>query len=336
MKGIIACLIFVLSFSCWADSEKAAVDKALCQGKFVNPVSDICWECIFPISIGAAVIAANGEDDIENPPLPICMCVFLPPTPGLSIGFWEPAKTLEVVRYPYCLVSLGGISVDVGISAVAHGRESRFRDEANGGPGWSAYQVHYYDTPWLYVLGVGFDTLCATSGSIDLAYMTELDPTWLDDEMTSILNPEAILFANPVMMLTCLADCAMANIRYGIKEMFWCAGCNGMMYPLNGHIQYQVSGTQGSSLLMQRFMLKMHRQMLAKRYHGTDALCGPVTDPIMDKRAYKSHMTYPIPYTSGCQPFGRTTAIWGSGREYPYLGEDFGYLIFRKRNCCVY
>lgn len=336
MKAALVRWLLALFALIAGNSAQAGLDAALCQGKFMNPITDVCWECIFPISIGAAQIAIGGQDDIENPPSPICLCQLVPPIPGLSIGFWEPVKTLEVVRAPYCLVSLGGISVDAGIPAVAHGRESRFRDEANGGPGWSVYQVHYFDTPLLYVLDVGFDSMCQAKGSIDLAYMTELDPIWEDDDMASILNPEAILFANPVMMLTCVADCAKANVNFGIKEMFWCAGCNGMMYPLNGHIQYQVSGTQGSSLLMQRFMLKMHRQGLAKRYHGSQALCGPVVDPIMDKRAYKTHMTYPIPYTSGCQPLGRTTAIWGSGREYPFKGEDFAYLMFRKRNCCAF
>lgn len=35
-----------------------------------------------------------------------------------------------------------------------------------------------------------------------------------------------------------------------------------------------------------------------------------------------------------CQPYGRTTAIWGAGRETPRTGEDFAYAIFRKRDCC--
>ena len=24
----------------------------VCTGEFVNPITDICWDCIFPISIG--------------------------------------------------------------------------------------------------------------------------------------------------------------------------------------------------------------------------------------------------------------------------------------------
>ena len=36
-----------------------------------------------------------------------------------------------------------------------------------------------------------------------------------------------------------------------------------------------------------------------------------------------------------CQPFGRTTIVWGAGKEIPVRGEDFAFLLFRKRNCCV-
>jgi len=50
-------------------------------------------------------------------------------------------------------------------------------------------------------------------------------------------------------------------------------------------------------------------------------------------------MLYPVPQTRKiagrcCQPFGRSTILWGAGREIPQIGEDFAYLIFRKRNCC--
>jgi len=36
-----------------------------------------------------------------------------------------------------------------------------------------------------------------------------------------------------------------------------------------------------------------------------------------------------------CQPFGRTTMVWGAGKEFPVRGEDFAFMLFRKRNCCA-
>jgi conjugal transfer pilus assembly protein TraU len=60
----------------------------------------------------------------------------------------------------------------------------------------------------------------------------------------------------------------------------------------------------------------------------------------MDKAAYKTQLTHPIPATSKetgkcCQPFGRQTVTWSAGKEYPVRGEDFSFILFRKRNCCV-
>ena len=43
----------------------------------------------------------------------------------------------------------------------------------------------------------------------------------------------------------------------------------------------------------------------------------------------------PISTNVYCQPFGRTTVLWGAGKEYPVRGEDFAFMLFRKRNCCV-
>lgn len=323
--GSIAMLLFAQS-----------AQSATCVGKFANPITDVCWDCIFPMSIGNVIVAGKSGDDIENPSNPICICKLVPPIPGITIGFWEPVMTFEAVRSPYCLVSLGGLTVDAGIPAVPHDRQSPQNEPGSAPPGWSKYQVHLYDSPWLYILGVGFDNVCQSTGSFDVGFMSEFDPSWEDDVAAMIVNPEAVLFANPAAIAACLADCGKANVNFGLKEMFWCAGCNGSLYPLNGNVQSQVSATQASSLLMQRLTLKLHRLAFLKRYHGFKALCGPVKDPIMDKRAYKSHMTYPIPYTSGVQPLGRTTVVWGAGKEYPFKGEDFAFLMFRKRNCCAF
>ena len=57
-----------------------------CTGKFANPITDICWSCVMPISIGAARVATLGQEDIENPASPICVCPGTPIRIGLAIG----------------------------------------------------------------------------------------------------------------------------------------------------------------------------------------------------------------------------------------------------------
>ena len=67
-----------------------AVGVTTCQGRFPNPITDICWSCIMPISLGGGTLASiGGQEDIGNPGSPICSCG-VNPTIGLSIGFWEP------------------------------------------------------------------------------------------------------------------------------------------------------------------------------------------------------------------------------------------------------
>ncbi len=40
-----------------------------CSGRFVNPMTDICWSCLFPISIGPVKVSSGGREDTKNPSL---------------------------------------------------------------------------------------------------------------------------------------------------------------------------------------------------------------------------------------------------------------------------
>jgi conjugal transfer pilus assembly protein TraU len=311
--------------------------QGTCAGRFLNPLSDICWSCMLPISLGGGRMADFGpQEDNGNPVPPLCSCR-VNPVIGLSIGFWEPARQVEVVRRPYCFPTLGGIDLNAGLPAP---EGARFTHAEGDGDGGSFYQAHYYLNPVLYWLGVVTDFPCLERGALDLAYMTELDPLWADDELSVILNPEALLFANPIAVAACAVDCVATTAGFGVREMFWCAGCQGGLYPLNGRVPYHLGGVRTAELIVQRLIAKMHRELIAWGWHGQAGLCGPYFLPVMDKQAYKAELTYPIPATAKdlgrcCQPLGRSTVIWGAGKEYPVRGEDFSFLLFRKRNCCV-
>jgi conjugal transfer pilus assembly protein TraU len=307
---------------------------ASCHGRFANPITDICWSCLFPLTIGGIGIVSDGQPDIGNPSSPVCYCNN-PPRLGISIGFWEPVRMVDVTRSPFCMVGLGGLSLDPGIGAprgAQVGHDSQTRN--------SFYQVHWYANPILAWLEVLLDFPCLEQGSLDLAYLTEVDPLWSDDELSAILNPEAVLFANPVAKAACAADCVAASAGFPVSSLFWCAGCQGSIYPMTGHVTTHIGGVQASVLLTQRMTAKMHRQLTTFATAGSRGLCGPYPLPIFDKTQYKLQMTYPVPATAKvggqcCQPYGRTTMIWGSGKSFPVSGEDFSYQIFRKRNCCA-
>ena len=337
MSNFVRLLIAIATFG-WAITSSAA-SVATCPGKFPDPIKDICWSCILPITIGTASVGNFGGqiDNGGNSTKPLCSCG-VNPSIGISIGFWEPARHVEVVRKPFCLPSLGGVNLDPGIAAP---EAARFTRSDGSGDAGSFYQAHFYVNPVLFWLEVVTDFPCLEHGSFDLAYLTEVDPLWNDDELTLLLNPEAVLFANPIAVASCAADCVAASSGgFGLDSLFWCAGCQGGVYPMDGHVPYHLGGVRTAALLAQRLTAKMHRELLAWGWHGDKGLCGPYYEPVMVKSAYKSQLTFPVPNTAKdggkcCQPFGQTTVLWGAGKEFPARGEDFAFMLFRKRNCCV-
>lgn len=304
--------------------------QAKCVGKFVNPITDICWKCVFPITIMG--VPVMGGEDTENVAQPLCYCKD-PIRIGIPISFWEPVRLVDVTRTPYCMVGMGGITMGPARGVVGKGSVGH---TTKGHNQHSFYQVHFYIYPVLYWLELLTDFACMEKSQHDVFYISELDPLWNDDELSFILNPEAALFANPIAQAACAADCLMASVGFPSDLLFWCAGCQGSMYPFTGNVASHSSEIQASLLLVERTLARLHRLGIEHGYVGVKGLCNKYPMPIIRKTQYKTQMTYPIPATSmGCHPLGRTSTIWGAGRQFPYKGEDFGYLIWRKRNCCL-
>ncbi len=309
--------------------------QAECTGRWVNPLTDICWSCLFPITIGGVRVTPSGEDT-PNPSTFLCTCPLSTPPYrriGLPVSFWEPVRLVDVTRTPYCLVTMGGISLmnkgAQGHGGVANNHGNRQRH--------SFYHVHWYIYPLIYWLELLTDFVCLEKASFDVAYMTELDPLWNDDETAFILNPEALLFGNPIAQAACAADCVKASSGFSFDHLFWCGGCQGSLYPFSGTLTAHGGGVQASLLMTQRLMAKLHRQGMLYGYVGSEGLCDKYPMPIIQKSQYKTQMVYPTPSTASgqCHPLGRSETLWATGQEYPYQGEDFGYLIWRKRQCCL-
>ena len=307
-----------------------------CTGRFVNPITDICWSCLFPLSIGGLKIwpSLAGRPDTDNPDLPACLCGV---RPGIAMGFWEPVRLADVSMKPWCFVNLGGMKLDPGFDI---GFKTMAGPSAVGGISQynSSWHVHWYAYPLIYWMEIATDFLCLESGSIDILYITEIDPLWQDSELTTIINPEAVLFANPLALAACAADCLLATTRLPSDKLFWCAGCQGGMYPLNGNVSATIGHVQASRLALSRFAYKLHRQLVAWGTMGEKGLCGKYLMPVMRKQQYRFQATNPNPQVRGrhaCPPIGSSTTFMSAGQVYPAIGEDMGYLVWRKRNCCA-
>lgn len=326
IAGILAVTLMAVSASAKADDT--------CQGKFPNPITDVCWSCGFPLSIGGKKIITMHQEDTDTVGGKMwCKCED-PVRWGLKMSYWEPVAIVEVVRTPYCFVSLN-TKINVGIHAPSHAQSAKTPDSSEH----AFYTMHWYHNPLLFWLEVLLDNPCLEQGVFDLVNMSELDPLWGDSVSSFIINPDVSLFSNPVAQAACAVDCVAATVGFPIDWFWWCGGCQGSMYPLTGWVSAKNGGVQASSLLVQRYANKMHRQLEIWTGIGDIGLCGVYPQPIMAKSSYKQQMLYPVANTQKidgkcCQPFGRTTIDWGAGKEFPIKGENFTYQLFRKRDCC--
>jgi len=335
VRAILAALLVVLAALAFASPASAAPGS--CTGKFVNPITDVCWSCLFPMSVGGLKIWPSGRPDTNNPASPICACGSPLPRIGISVGFWEPVRLADVSMKPWCFVNLGGLKVAPGFDI---GQGYLTGPSAVGGRSQSTakWHVHWYVYPLLYWMEILTDFACFEQASFDIAYMTEVDPLWQDDTLTALINPEAGIFANPHAQAACAGDRPAPPAPPPLDTLFGGAGSRGPMSPPTGNFPASIGHVQSSRLALSRFAYKMHREGLAWGTMGSAGLCHKYLMPILRKQQYRFQMVNPIPTVSGrfaCSAIGASTMPPDAGRAYPAGGEDMGYLVWRKRNCCV-
>jgi len=298
-----------------------------CSGHFINPVTDVCWSCLLPITIGSTPVARGDLPDTPNPNSPTGVC----PSGmlwriGLNMGYWEPFAVTDVTPTPYCMVNMDGISMNMGFEL---GQGSREMDEQNG----AFYWVHWYNYPLISWLNIITSAGCLQGGDFDIGYFSELDPTWNDDELAGILTPEAFLFANPISQASCAAD-SITTSANGLPSdsLFWCAGAQGSMYPLSGHVGEVASPMQAAVLLSERMDFKMHREGLIADSDASH-LCQTYIAETLPKSRYRYQLVNTLADASHCYPLGHTTLDWEAGNLNPADANHFGFLMWRKRNC---
>jgi conjugal transfer pilus assembly protein TraU len=335
MKKLFLTLLLITLFPFSASAEGGK-----CNGRFLNPITDICWSCMFPITIGKIpLIRSSKFKDTTNPSMPVCFCNS--DIPGLTIGFWEPIRLIEITKTPFCLVSLGGLKV---MSSKNQGSQRKIRSE-NEKRSKAYYHIHYYVYPPLFLLNLITDFGCMDMSSYDLAYLSELDPSHQSDSLANFMHPETFLLSNPIAKMACSIDCITSTAtKKSMDQLFWCAGCQGSLYPFTGTVESHIGGVATSQLLATRQIAKLHRLGLARQTATSDSepngkICRSSYNWRIPKSQYRTQMTYPRANVKGgysCNNIGMSDAMYSSGREFPYKGEDFAYLLFRKRNCCLF
>lgn len=324
IKKTITSALFIVALLWHAEA------NAVCAGTPLNPITGIAWQCIFPIKIAGIPLGKNpGIPDVADPSSsPICACPFPPPIfirPGITFSMWEPTYMLETVKDPFCIpslgMSLGGISSGgkLGGSAMADGQRV-------------FSQVHSYIFPVWAILGLFIDTVCVEHGDFAMAYMTEIDPLWQDDTLAMYLNPEVLLFANPVAGMACMADAATSLVGLPLDPLFWCMGGWGSAYPLTGHISNS-NIVEASAGIAARMLYKQSRMLLIWDCALNWCACLPA--PIWVKSHFRLQIAKPVRQAS-CTPIGKDGTLWASMKNIPYVGDNFLWMVFKKRTCCAF
>jgi len=318
-------------------------------------LSGVCWTCLFPVRLLGFTIFDDSNDLPDGATeQQLCTCSGDQGIPSIGItgGAWLPARLIEVVRKPYCSPILGGTSFNNGVRLWGGHKEVE-----GDGTDKTYYNYHYWAFPLYAILQLFVQNNCNSGGlrNLDMMYMSELDPTWNVDELAFFMNPEAVIFANPLAVAACVVDCATTTVSQPITSLFWCAGCWGNLYPFTGNIASDASAPRDTSLLTARVLASLHRKALAHKTYGDNALCGGQIYPMIPKQQYKLSTLFPLAEADServesadasgvihskimdkcCHWIGESPFKWGEHRTIPGTGEDYVYLIWRYTECCL-
>ena len=112
-----------------------------CTGAFPNLITDVCWDCVFPVSMGGGLVnmGISGDDyDTGAGKSPVCICAkdF---SVGTPVGFWEPRYMVDTTNVP----GLPSASRwDHDHSALQRERDRRLRPERRAHPRHESHRVH--------------------------------------------------------------------------------------------------------------------------------------------------------------------------------------------------
>ena len=267
-------------------------------------ITGVCWSCMFPVYLsgfkmfdGRVDRPAGASNDR------VCYCSGdlasgTLPTIGFTVGMFMPTRLVELVRKPYCFPSLFGADMgdaELMDGAMAFGGSGRYKNNMDA-EAHSLWTWHLYAFPLMEIMELLNLPQCNTDNysTFDLMFMSEAFPNWYDSQLAFLVNPEAMLFGNPVAQAAGLADGAAAAVDDPLNSVVWMAGCWGSHYPLTGHTGTG-SAPQTASLAASRALFLLGRLGFLKRTVGSDALCGGKKMPVLTKSQFRFQQIFPVP-----------------------------------------
>jgi len=338
--GILFSLLITNSFAA-ASAPSAACKSAVGTDSMIKVLTNTLKTLynVFPLKIATVEIippyGENSDDPYETVGTPICLC----PTPyppyiriGITVSFWEPFAITEPSNIPNCSAAYG---LHLPINIVGG---NSFQSQAKGNTNHTeSYQVTHSRYPIFKLLGMLIDFVClAGDDSMDIVYMTTIDPLWQNDMWSAILNPEVFLLSNPIAQVACTVDAIAATVSHPIDALWWCFGAWNGTFPLTANTK-GVDTPQTAAGMTARMLAKLHRQLMLNNTVGPAAMCNPHPLPFMPKTNYGIFPVFPrmvYPYRI---PIGKSGHLWGTFSDIPMDNRHvWSWAIYRKRDCCAF
>lgn len=280
------------------------------SGEPFNPVTDVHW------------------DEVELELRGICICRRPPPLffeIGLIWSYWEPFLFIDTISEAFYSPFVGTY---IGSAAIDElGGKNKSSDSVDLANESTFAQAHAWLIPML-------DGLCDHKDYG--GWMTEFDALWQNDELSILIHPEAVVFANLESQMACMADAASVNVGYTLDYMPWCIGSSGSSYPMTGHVDND-NIVQANNTAASRLLYKLNRVFMI--CDPADDLCGCDYTPVWIKSHYKMHVVRPDDRSPAYQ-VGRDAIFYASGLNPPYDGakgsnDEFLWTVYRRQFCCT-
>lgn len=312
----------------WLGSPPA---EAKCQpGSMINPITDVVWDCIFPISIAGIPIDLGNHPPDNTSSEFFCQCEgqgYL--GIGFVVSFWEPARMVDTVKDPWCFPGIG-MELDGGSTGLGYTGGGSYRPNGVGNIAFQHY--HYYIMPLWAVLDLFTDIPCLSDETtFDLAMVSEIRPDWGDDLTAANLFPETALMANPATVLACMADAAASAVQKPIDALYWCIGAWGTTYPATGHIVAKDYVAANAGIAAKALYVNARTALLPDRAVN---YCGATYMPMWVKSHWRIQQVDPVT-DNRCHALGHPGILWTHGKNKTVGGDNFSWLLFRKVECCV-
>lgn len=317
---------------------------AICTGTFINPITDVRWKCMFPISIGGvsaasipfpeAASAIISDKLMSGSISPVCTCFDPLPRAGLTFAMNNIFRIIEATKDPLCFPTLG---MQIGAGPFGPGGADGGRQDSSQTTFNYIHMVSFVPTQ---VLNLFIDVLCLQLSEVyspfTMLSLSEFEPWAKSSEIALIMAPESILFANPIAQAYCMVDAALTIFEQTDPLGYWCAGGHSI-FPLSNHSIESAEYVDAAAINAAKILFKLARTGQLLSCVGSQALCSCVPNPIWNKREFRLQLAKPIT-SQFCFRIGKSSLLWNVPNRNPALingADNLAFMVWRRRDCCV-